>query len=423
MPKIAPEMSALSLKRLKHSGRTESAELIMVGGVAGLGMFIRPSGARSWILRTTLKTGKRVDMGLGPYPEVGLAEARAEAAAFKSQIRKGIDPLQEKRDLVAKQLEEDRKRITFEAAVKAYMKSKLGEYKTERSRNLWESSMTRHALPILGPMVVQEITMHDILAVLKPIWETKTDTATRLRSRIANVLDWSKAMGHREGDNPAAWEGNLKEVLPMPSKVHKTRHHPAIQISEVARWFTELRQREGNGSRALEFLALTASRSGEVRGATWDEIDLENMLWTIPAKRMKMDREHRVPLPTYAAELLRRESTSPYLFPAVRGGMLSDATLSATMKRIHKDDEHGFIDRVSKAPAVPHGMRSTFRDWAAELTHFPSDMVEMALAHKVGSAVEAAYRRGDMLEKRRDLMNAWASHLLGKKASVVELIA
>lgn len=270
-------------------------------------------------------------------------------------------------------------------------------------------------------MLVQDIGTQDVLRVLtQPVddrgdtlWQGKTETASRLRGRIEAVLSWATVAGHRSGDNPARWAGNLKELLPAPSKVAKAGNQPAVQIDDAPRWFAALRQREGMGARALEFAALTATRSQEVRGAGWDEIDLEAGLWTIPAVRMKMDREHRVPLTPQAVALLKalpRLADNPLVFPATRGGELSDMTLSAAMKRLHQADVEaggaGFVDRVSKRPAVPHGLRSTFRDWVAERTHYPGDMAEVALAHRVASAVEASYRRGDMVEKRRAMMAA-----------------
>ena len=278
-------------------------------------------------------------------------------------------------------------------------------------------------------MLVQDIGAQDVLRVLtQPVddaggtlWQGKTETASRLRGRIEAVLSWATVAGHRTGDNPARWAGNLKELLPAPSKVAKVGNHPAVQIDDAPRWFAALRQREGMGARALEFAALTATRSQEVRGARWDEIDLEAGLWIIPAVRMKMEREHRVPLTPDAVALLQalpRFADNPLVFPAARGGELSDMTLSAAMKRLHQADVDaggaGFVDRVSKRPAVPHGLRSTFRDWVAERTHYPGDMAEVALAHRVASAVEASYRRGDMVEKRRAMMAAWADYLTGK---------
>ncbi|PIE15316.1 MAG: integrase [Rhodobacterales bacterium] len=279
-------------------------------------------------------------------------------------------------------------------------------------------------------MLVQDIEVQDVLRVLEPIWHTKTETASRLRGRIEAILSWATVAGHRSGDNPARWANNLKELLPTPSKVSKTRNHPAVKVEDVSRWFSALRLRTGIGSRALEFAALTAARSQEVRGATWDEIDFDNGLWIVPASRIKMEREHRVPLSEDALSILKalpRFEGNRLVFPAPRGGQFSDMSLSGTMKRLHSKDladgGAGFVDRVSKRPAVPHGLRSTFRDWVSERTHFPGDMAEVALAHKISNAVEAAYRRGDMIEKRRQMMEAWSDFLSDRElpAQVIHL--
>lgn len=273
-------------------------------------------------------------------------------------------------------------------------------------------------------MLVSDIQVQDVLRVLQPLWTEKTETAKRLRGRIEAVLSWATVSGHRSGDNPARWAGNLKELLPAASKVAKGGNQPALTLDDAPAWFRALRGRDGMGARALEFAALTASRSGEVRGAAWSEIDLDKALWVIPGQRMKMEREHRVPLTPAALSLLRalpRLEGSELVFPAVRGGGLSDMTLSKTMKRIHEAEVAsggtGFIDRVSKRPAVPHGLRSTFRDWVAERTQYPGELAEVALAHKISNAVEAAYRRGDMIEKRRTMMAAWADFLTSTRQS------
>jgi integrase len=263
-------------------------------------------------------------------------------------------------------------------------------------------------------MPVADIRVDDVKRVLEPIWNTKTETATRLRGRIEAVLAWATVHGHRTGDNPARWKGNLDASLPKPKKGSKVKNHPALTLDDAPAWFADLRKREGFATRALEFVALTAARSGEVRGATWDEIDLEAGVWTVPAERMKAEKEHRVPLTEAAKALLEgmdRMGDSPFIFPAARGGALSDMALSACMKRINEAREGGYLDARSKRPAVPHGLRSTFRDWAAERTEYPAEMAEMALAHQVGSAVERAYRRSDMMDKRRQMMEDWAGFL------------
>jgi integrase len=247
--------------------------------------------------------------------------------------------------------------------------------------------------------MVRNVELANVLAVLEPIWTEKTETATRLRGRIEQVLDWATARGYRDGLNPARWRGHLDKLLARPSKVADVEHHAALPFTEIGDFMLRLRDAEGMGACALEFAILTAARSGEVRGATWTEIDLKAAVWTVPGNRIKMGREHRVPLsPPVIALLnaLRRMAGTDFLFPAPRGGTLSEMTLSAVVRRM-------------KVAAVPHGFRSTFRDWASERTNYPRDVAEMALAHAIGDRVEAAYRRGDLFEKRRRLMADWAA--------------
>ncbi len=375
------------------------------------------------------------EAGLGPFPEVSLREARAEAARLYGLVRAGTDPLEQTRRDMATQMDEARRpRITFADAVDGYLTAKLDAFSNAKHRAQWRSTLVGYAVPIIGEIRVADIATPDVLRVLEPIWREKTETASRLRGRIESVLAWATVAGHREGDNPARWAGNLKELLPAPRQIAKEVHRPALALGDVTRWLGDLRQRDGFGSRALEFLALTAARSGEVRGATWDEFDLDAGLWIVPADRMKAGREHRVPLSEDAVALLRalpRLDGSPYVFPAPKGGMLSDMTLSAAMKRIHEaavaaaggDEGAGYLDPASKRPAVPHGLRSTFRDWVAERTTFPGDMAEVALAHKISNAVEAAYRRGDMVERRRGMMQAWADFLAGRAATGGDVLA
>lgn len=427
MPRLAKELSALDLKRLQHPGTGGNATFA-VGGVSGLLMQITPNGGRTWLLRVTIG-GRRREIGLGGFPDVTLAQARDRAREAKDQIRRGIDPVEERR-AARSALEAARRRgLTFSDAVDRYLDAKLEGFKNAKHRDQWRNTLQTYAVPEMGKLLVDEIAVQDVLRVLEPIWADKTETASRLRGRIESVLSWATVAGHRTGDNPARWSGNLKELLPAPSKVKREENHPAVQIDDAPRWFSEIRKREGMGSRAVEFTALTAARSREVRGALWEEIDLAKGLWTIPAARMKMDKEHRIALSAEAVALLEalpRMEGNPLVFPAPRGGEMSDMTLSATMKRVHAADVEaggkGFVDRVNKRPAVPHGLRSTFRDWVAERTHFPGDMAEVALAHKVGNAVEASYRRGDMIEKRRAMMAAWAEFLTGKDRSAAKVV-
>jgi integrase len=428
MPKIAAELGPLDVKRLEHPGGKGNA-MVAVGGVAGLYLQLTPKGGRTWLLRTTVGA-KRRDIGLGGFPTVTLAQAREKAREARAKIESGVDPVEARKEAKRRLIEAQRRGLTFKDAVDKALGAKLDAFRNEKHRLQWRSTLDNYAIPEIGSMPVQEIDTAAVLRVLQPIWATKTETATRVRGRIESVLSWATVAGHRTGDNPARWGGNLKELLPAASKVAKESNHPALQLDDAARWLADLQEREGIPARALEFATLTAARSGEVRGAEWGEIDLEAGLWIIPAHRMKMQREHRVPLTPAAVALLKalpRFTDNPLVFPAVKGGMLSDMALSMLMKRMHVADEakgnRGFLDRVNKRPAVPHGLRSTFRDWVAERTTYPGEMAEVALAHKISNAVEAAYRRGDMVEKRRAMMAAWAGFLSGAevKGKVVRL--
>ncbi len=427
MPRVAKELSALDVKRLQHPGIGRNVTFA-VGGVSGLLMQITPNGGRSWLLKTTVGN-RRKEIGLGGFPDVTLAQARERAREAKDQIRRGVDPTEERRAAKAALTTAQRRGLSFADAVDKCLAAKLDAFKNPKHRDQWRNTLQTYAMPELGVMLVNEITVQDVLRVLEPIWQTKTETASRLRGRIEAVLSWATVSGHRVGDNPARWAGNLKELLPAASKVSKKENHPAVQINDAPRWFAALRYRDGMGARALEFTALTAVRSQETRGATWDEIDLEAGIWVIPALRVKMKREHRIPLAREAIALLNalpRFEGNPLVFPAPRGGQLSDMTLSQAMKRLHAADVaqggSGFVDRVSKRPAVPHGLRSTFRDWVAECTHFPGDMAEVALAHRISNAVEASYRRGDMVEKRRAMMSAWADYLMGRNEAHTKVV-
>ncbi|MGM9401607.1 tyrosine-type recombinase/integrase [Aliiroseovarius sp. KMU-71] len=413
MPKIAKEMSPLEVKRLAHSG-AKGKELYAVGGVSGLNLQIMPSGARSWLLRVRI-AHKRREIGLGGYPTVTLAQARERARDYCNTISEGRDPLAEKRAARAALIATQRRELIFSEAMERYFEAKLDAFKNEKHRKQWQSTLRTYAEPEIGAMDVDTITTQDVLRVLQPIWWTKTETATRLRGRIEAVLSWATVSGHRTGENPAAWRGNLKELLPAPSQIKTEINQPAVNLTDLPRFYAALKNASGISARALEFALLTAARSGEVRGASWDEIDLEKKLWVIPAQRMKAGREHRVPLSVAALGVisdLPRIKGSKLLFTAPRGGELSDMALSQTMRRLHRaDSKGGFFDTQSKRLAVPHGLRSTFRDWVAEETDFAGDMAEVALAHKVSNAVEAAYRRGAMVEKRRKMMDAWAERI------------
>lgn len=390
-PKKARELTAIEVKRLTRPG------MHAVGEVAGLLLRVKKSGTRSWVLRV-LDAGRRRDIGLGGYPDVPLAEARARARQHREDLAQGVDPIVKKRATQAARIAERATRITFDEAARRCLAAKAHEFRNAKHAAQWENTLQTYASPVIGQLPVAEVELPHIIQILEPIWTTKTETASRLRGRIEAVLAWATVGGYRTGDNPARWKGHLDAVLAKPSRVAKVKHHRALPVSEIGAFMTELRKRDGMAARALEFAILTAARSGEVRGATWQEIDLDAALWTIPAERMKAGREHRVPLSPDAVTLLRalpRLEGSKYVFVSPRGGSLSDMALASVMKRMGVD-------------AVPHGFRSTFRDWCAEHTNYPRDVAEMALAHAIGDKVEAAYRRGDLMAKRVRLMNEWA---------------
>ncbi|MCL7465987.1 site-specific integrase [Phaeovulum sp. NW3] len=412
------------------------------GGGIGLYLRVEPNGSRFWVQRISVN-GKRREIGLGSPPLVSLATARRKATANKQIALDGGDPLAEKR--------KGRDALTFAEAMETFLAKKSAEFRNDKHRKQWRATLDTYAAPVLGKMKVQAIERHDVLRVLEPIWLDKNETASRLRGRIEAVLSWATVAGHRTGDNPARWAGNLSELLAKPSKVAKAENQPALALSDVPRWWQELARREGMAARALQFLTLTCARSGEVRGMTWGEIEFEpapgatratlatrQAVWTVPASRMKAGREHRVPLTPEAVAILRevsgagdaddwqRPDAGALVFPAPRGGMLSDMTLSAVMRRMQeaevKAGRDGFLDPRNKRPAVPHGLRSTFRDWAAE-RGYERDMAEIALAHTVGSEVERAYRRSDMIERRRGMAEAWGRFIRGEDGGKVVAIA
>ncbi|MBB1601077.1 site-specific integrase [Variovorax sp. UMC13] len=400
MPKKAAELGPLQVSRLTKPGAHA------VGGVAGLQLKINDAGARSWVLRTMV-AGKRRDMGLGGFPDVTLAQAREKARAARAQVGEGVDPIQARQAARSASAAALAKAKTFDQCAAAFIKAKSGEWANAKHRAQWDSTLETFASPVIGGLLVQDVAVSNVLDVLEPIWKTKTETASRLRGRIETILDWATARGYRTGENPARWRGHLDQLLARPKKIAKTKHHEALPFDAVGAFMVDLRAVEGSSARALEFVVLTAGRSGEIRGARWSEIDVHGKVWTVPAERMKGKKEHRVPLSSQALRLLAALplfEDHDLLFPGRSNAPLSDMSLTACMRRM-------------KLTAVPHGFRSTFRDWAAERTNFPRDLAEMALAHAIESDVEAAYRRGDMLAKRAKMMQAWAD-FCGKPAIV-----
>jgi integrase len=417
MPKKAKELGALEVKRLTEPG------MYPVGGVAGLYLLVAPTGGRSWILRT--KVGdKRREIGLGGFPDVSLSDARTRAKEEKQDISKGIDPIEKKREAKSTLKTAQSLAKTFKACATSYIDTHKDGWRNEKHAQQWTKTLEKYAYPVIGQVLVKDVNTAQIKEILDPIWKDKTETASRVRNRIELVLYWAQAMGFApQGLNPARWRGHLDKLLPPPSKVATKRKQPAVKIEEVGLFTSLLRAANGIGPLALEFLMLTAVRSSNVRAMTWKEVDFDAETWTILEsrrgaegdQRMKTGKEHRVPLSPRAIEILKslpgfddKNRASKTVFPAPRGGQLSDMAFSSVMRTLAYKDKHGDI-------CVPHGLRSTFKDWASERTAYPEQVSEMALAHSIGDKVEAAYRRGDLFDKRRQMMDDWA-----KFCSVIE---
>lgn len=395
----------LTVKQVENStklgytadGKQPGLNLQVAEGVNGF--------VRSWVFRyTSPATGRRRELGLGATRTVGLAEARALAANAEKAIASGIDPKEVRDSEKARRVTANRQRLTFEQAASQCIAARQHEWKNEKHRHQWSASLKTYAYPVFGHLHVDQVTMELVLEALEPIWTTKTETATRLRQRIETVLDWAKARKLVTGDNPASLKGGLGQLLPKASKIAKVKHQPALPYQKVHAFVQALREKKGISPKAFEFLILTAARSGEVLGAKWDEIDLQGKVWTIPAERMKAGREHRIPLSARAVTIINEMAAgrqSDFVFPDPTGKKgMSNGALLAVIK--------GMPDYVGY---VPHGFRSTFRDWAAETTNFANETLELALAHSIRDKAEAAYRRQDQIEKRVRLMEQWASYV------------
>lgn len=386
----------------------------------GLSLIVKATGARSWIYRATI-AGKVREIGLGSASgaaAVSLARARELARDKAAEVRGGAVPVSDRQKRTLAAAEDQAAKVaqtTFRAAAEAHIALHEDGWRNDKHRAQWRATLQTYAYPHFGDMPVADIRTEHVMAALHPIWKAKPETASRVRGRIESVLDAAKVQGLRAGENPARWRGHLAQVLPLRAK-HTRGHHKAMPYAEVPAFVVKLADREAVAGSALEFAVLTAARSGEVLGATWSEVDLNAAVWVVPGNRMKAGREHRVPLSARAVAILREvrplntlELGAAPLFPAKRGGPLSSMAMAMLMRRMETE-------------VTVHGFRSSFRDWAAEQTAFPFEVAEMALAHTIGNKAEAAYRRGDMFEKRRKLANAWSDYCAAPASGTAKVL-
>jgi integrase len=397
MPLNLNKLSALAVSRTSKPG--------YYGDGGGLWLQVAKSGSKSWIFRFKV-AGRQREMGLGGLITVDLAKARVLARECRTLLLDGQDPIEARKAVRLADALERARAMTFDQCAAAYIDAHRSSWKNAKHADQWKNTLTTYASPIIGALPVADVDTDLIVKVLNPIWGTRTETATRVRGRIESILDWATVSKFRQGDNPARWRGHIENLLANPNKIAPVRNHPALPWREVPAFMALLAQCKGVAARAAEFTILTAARSGEVRGASWEEVDLDARLWTVPAGRMKVGKEHRVPLSAAALALLsaipRREGM---IFPGRSDNVaLSDMTLTAVLRRMGRSD------------ITIHDFRSSFRDWCAEAVgnSFPREVCEHALAHSLPDRVEAAYRRGDLLEKRVVLMEAWADYCIQK---------
>ena len=366
----------------------------------GLLLQVSAYDTKAWLFRFTLN-GRPRAMGLGPLHTISLAEAREAARECRKLVREGIDPIEQRHAEKATRQLEGAKVKTFQQCAKDYIRDHGEAWRNVKHAGQWSSTLETYVYPVIGRLPVQAVDTALVLRVLKPIWTTKTETATRVRGRIEAILDSAKALGYRSGDNPARWRGHLKNLLPKPNKLRKVKHHAALPYDEMGAFMVKLRERTTIAARGLELLILTAARTAEVTGARWDEVDIEKAIWTVPASRTKAEKLHRIPLSPHALSVLQAMSEvrqNDFIFPGQRPkSPLSGAAFQHLLKRLEC------------AGVTTHGFRSSFRDWSAEHTAYPREVCEMALAHAVPDKVEAAYLRSDLFDKRRRLMNDWAT--------------
>jgi integrase len=399
-------LTALAISKLTKPGRY----------AVGHGVYLQISGkgGRSWVFRFEREYGGKRrgrHIGLGPCSLVSLAEAREKGLENRKLLLNGIDPLDHKKALRRQALEAAAKNVTFRECADGHIAAHEASWGNAVHRRQWCATLDAHVHPVIGKLPVASVDTAVVVKILETIWTSRPQTASRVRGRIESILDWAKVRGYRAGENPARWRGHLDHLLPAHRRLARVRHHAALPFTEVPAFMSELREREGIAARALEFTVLTAARVGEVLGARWNEISGD--IWIVPTIRMKGGREHRVPLSTYALDLLKAlPRTSEYVFPGAQS-------------QIANNGPRKLLRRMGRSDITVHGFRSSFRDWAAETTHFPNHVVEMALAHAIGSAVEAAYRRGDLLDMRRRLMAEWShycsSGLSARSADVIPL--
>jgi integrase len=415
MARTVGKLSALKVARLAEPG--------MYADGAGLYLQVTGAGAKSWLYRFSLH-GRAREMGLGSLNAIPLVDARAAAAACRRQRQGGVDPIEARRIEQARARLDAAKSVTFEYCADRYIAAHETSWRNAKHRAQWKSTLSTYVYPVCGPLPVGAVDTAIVSKIIEPLWSTKPETASRVRGRIESVLDWAKVNGFRQGENPARWKGHLEFVLPKRSKVRRVKHHPALPYDEIPAFMAELREREGQSARALEFLVLTAARTEATIGALLSEVDFDEKLWTVPpdragTKMMEDDpRPRRVPLSDRAIKILKalpRENGNPYLFI---GGNVGKPLSNMAMLELMRDMRPGF---------VPHGLRSTFKDWCAETTNYPNEVSEAALWHAVADKVEAAYRRGDLFEKRRRLMAEWSKYCTGqgatKRGSVVQIRA
>ena len=386
-------LTAVAVVRKKKLGR--------YGDGRGLWLQVSPSGTKSWLFRY-MRNGKARQMGLGAVHTVTLAEARETAGDCRKLLLAGLDPIEARRAERMQSRVEAARGTTFKDCGERYIVAHEAGWKNAKHRNQWKSTLATYAYPVLGELSVAAIDTALVLKVIEPIWTVKPETAARVRGRIEAVLDWATAREYRQGDNPARWRGHMDKLLPARSKVARVRHHAALPYGELPVFMAALRKQDGVSPRALEFAILTAARTGETVGARWAEIDANTAVWNVPAERMKGEREHRVPLSARTLEILEslpREGEAEFVFPGGRAeSPLSNMALLGVLRRMGRGD------------VTTHGFRSTFRDWAAEQTAYPREVCEAALAHALKDKTEAAYRRGDLFEKRRRLMADWSKY-------------